>query len=204
MTEPLLGRSGRPLLAACMSVALASCSAGDTRAVDPTPAATGTGSSAGSLVAPEDESSLKLEEAAELAVKAVDGSSLFSIETEPGRTIWEARVVTADGTEHEMLIAMADGTVVDGPTGKDEDPEDKAENRALVADATLSYQEAVQTISEVVGGASLMELNLDTFEDRVTTWEADLYPTDGVRYTVTIDAKSGEVLEKNADAEDDD
>jgi hypothetical protein len=103
-----------------------------------------------------------------------------------------------------MLIAMSDGSLVDGPTKKDDDAEDKAENRALVAGADLNYREAVRAISDVVGGAKLMELNLDTFDDRLTTWEGDLFPIDGIRYKVTIDGKSGEVLEKDADAVDND
>ena len=205
MTQPPGGRSVLILLAACVTLVLASCGDGD-GVVAPTPAAAASepGTTADSSLAPEDESSLGLEEAAAVAVKAVDDSSLLTIETAPGRTIWEATVVTGDGTEHEMLIAMSDGSLVDGPTRKADDAEDKAENRALVAGAELDHQEAARAIADVVGGAKLMELNLDTFEDRLTTWEGDLFPTDGIRYTVTIDAKSGDVLEKDADAEDND
>ena len=205
MTEPLLGRSGRFLSAACLTLALTSCGDGDNPAADPSPAADDAGKSANALLPPEeDDSSLRLEDAAKVAVKAVDGSSLYSIETEPGRTIWEATVVTEDGTEHEMLIAMSDGKLVDGPTKKHDDAEDKAENRARVAAAKLDVQEAARAIADEVGGARLMELNLDTFDDRRTVWEGDLFPTDGVRYTVSIDATSGEVIDKSADAEDDD
>lgn len=205
MTQPLAGRRVRVLLAACVTLVLASCGDGG-EVVAPTPAAAASepGSTSDAPLGPENESSLGLEEAADAAVKAVDNSSLLTIETAPGRIIWEATVVTRDGTEHEMLIAMSDGSLVDGPTRKDDDAEDKADNRALVAGADLNYREAVRAISDVVGGAKLMELNLDTLDDRLTTWEGDLFPIDGVRYTVTIDAKSGEVLEKDADAVDND
>src|SRR5688500_644134 len=138
---------------------LPSCSGADDGAADTTPAAaTQPGTAAGSSSASEDDSSLSLEEAADVAVKAVDDSSLLAIETAPGRTIWEATVVTGDGTEHEMLIAMSDGSLVDGPTRKVDDAEDKAENRARVAAAELDHQEAARAISHVVGGARLMEL----------------------------------------------
>ena len=202
MTNPRLDRSVRILPAACLTLVLVSCGDGANESADPTPASAG--QSADSPLGSENGSSLGLEEAAAVAVKAVDDSSLLTIETAPGRTIWEATVVTRDGTEHEMLIAMSDGSLVDGPTRKADDAEDKAENRALVDGAELDYEEAVRAISDVVGGAKLMELNLDTFDDRLTTWEGDLFPTDGIRYKVTIDAKSGEVLEKDADAEDND
>ena len=205
MTNPRLDRSVRILPAACLILLLVSCGDGANESADPSPAsASRPGTTADTRSAAEDDSSLGLEEAAEVAVKAVDDSSLLTIETAPGRTIWEATVVTRDGTEHEMLIAMSDGSLVDGPTRKDDDAEDKAENRALVAGADLNYREAVRAISDVVGGAKLMELNLDTFDDRLTTWEGDLFPIDGIRYKVTIDGKSGEVLEKDADAVDND
>ncbi len=203
MTQPLGGRSVL-ILVACVNLLLASCGDGANEGADPTPAsASQPGMSPDSPLAPGAGSSMDLEEAAALAVKAVDDSSLLTIETAPGRTIWEATVVTRDGTEHEMLIAMSDGSLVDGPTKKADDAEDKADNRALVAGAELDYREAARAISDVVGGAKLMELNLDT-QNRLTTWEGDLFPTDGIRYTVTIDARSGDVLEKDADAEDDD
>ena len=205
MTQPLTGRTARLLLAACVTLLLASCGGGANETADPSPAsASRPGSTSDSPLAPENESSLGLVEAAAAAVKAVDDSSLLTIETAPGRTIWEATVVTRDGTEHEMLIAMSDGSLVDGPTRKADDAEDKADNRALVTGADLNYRDAVRAISDVVGGAKLMELNLDTFDDRLTTWEGDIFPIDGIRYKVTIDAKSGEVLEKEADAVDND
>lgn len=205
MANPRVSRSTGILLAASLTLVLPSCSDGDNEAADQTPAAASQHRTSGdSPLVSDDDSSLSLVEAAEVAVKAVEDSSLLSIETAPGRTIWEATVVTGDGTEHEMLIATSDGSLVDGPTRKDDDAEDKAENRARIAAAELDYQEAARAISDVVGGAELMELNVDTFEDRLTSWEGDLFPTDGIRYTVTIDAKSGDVLEKDADTEDND
>ena len=205
MAKPRAGRSVGFLLAAGLTLVLPSCGDGENETADQTPAAASQPrTSDDGRVASEDDSSLSLVEAAKVAVEAVESSSLLSIETAPGRTIWEATVVTGDGTEHEMLITTSDGSVVDGPTKKDDDAEDKAENRARVAAAELNYREAARAISHVVGGAKLMELNIDTFDDRLTSWEGDLFPTDGIRYTVTIDAKSGEVLEKDADTEDND
>ena len=205
MTNPRMGRSVRILVsAACLTLVLASCGDGgnDTEVSIPVPAESGT--PADSAAPPEDEaSSLSLVDAVAAAMKEVDNSSLLTIETEEARTIWEVTVVKKNGTEHEMLIAKADGSLYDGPTRKIDDADDKAENRRRIRAATLDYKEAARAISDAVPDAKLMELNLES-DDRITVWEGDLRGTDGIRNSVTIDAKSGDVVKKDADADDDD
>ena len=205
MSNPRVGRSVRILVsAACLTLVLASCGDGDddTEVSIPVPAESGT--PAGSAApAQDDASSLSLEDAAAAALKEVDNSSLLTIETEEARTIWEVTVVKKNGTEYEMLIAKSDGSLFDGPTRKVDDADDKADNRRRVRAAELDYKEAARAISDAVPDAKLMELNLES-DDRITVWEGDLRGTDGMRYSVTIDAKSGDVLKKDADADDDD
>ncbi len=200
MTIPRRGRSARALLlVACLTLFLSSCSDDPDQPVrsDATePAASPSGTSG--------PPALGLEDAAAAALEAVDGSSLLTIETEQGRTVWEATVVTEDGTEHELLISASDGKVVDGPTRKVDDAGDKAENRRRVAGAEVGYTAAAEAVREAVPDARLTELNLDTFGERTTAWEGDLHGNDGLRYSVTIDARTGDVLEKDADADDDD
>ena len=203
MATPRGGRSVRILLStAGLALVLTSCGGGDNNPADPTPVAASERGTTGDSSSREDNSPLNLVDAAAVAVKAVDDSSLLSIETELNRTIWEATVVTGDGTEHEMLIGKSDGSLIDGPTKKEDDAEDKADNRTLVGSAELSYRESARASSDPVPDARLTELNVDTFDDRITSWEGDLYGDDGIRYRVTIDARSGKVLD--ADAEDDD
>jgi uncharacterized membrane protein YkoI len=204
MSNPRAGRSVRILAsAACLTLVLASCGGADDPEVSiPVPAKTGT--PAGSPApAQDDGSSLSLEDAAAAALKEVDNSSLLTIETEEARTIWEVTVVKKNGTEYEMLIAKSDGSLFDGPTRKVDDADDKADNRRRVRAAELDYKEAARAIADAVPDAKLMELNLES-DDRVTVWEGDLRGTDGMRYSVTIDAKSGDVLKKDEDADDDD
>ncbi len=205
MTNP---RTGRPalLLAAVLTFFVVSCGDGDDTddAFTPSPAAAGSPSADETPFTAADESSLGLEDAAAAALTEVDESWLLSIETEQGRTVWEVTVVTEDGTEHEMLISYADGELLDGPTKKIDDREDQAENLARVRSAELDYRAAVKAITQRVPNARLLELNLDTFDDRITAWEGELYGSNGVRYSVTIDAGTGDVLERDADAADDD
>jgi uncharacterized membrane protein YkoI len=112
-------------------------------------------------------------------------------------------VVKKNGTEHEMLIAKSDGSLFDGPTRKIDDADDRAENRRRVRAAELDHEEAARAISDAVPNAKLMELNLEA-DGRLTVWEGDLRGTDGMRYSVTIDARSGDILREDADADDDD
>ncbi len=203
MTNPRLGRSAL-LLTTCLALVLASCGGADDDRADRVPAASEPSSAEGSPAVMVEEPAVGLEDAAAAAVKAVDGSSLLTIETEQGRTVWEATVVTSDGTEHEMLISAEDGELVDGPSTRVDDADDKAENRRRVASAEVGYTAAAESVREAVPDARLMELNLDTFEDRVTAWEGDLHGDNGVRWSVKIDARNGDVLEKDADADDDD
>jgi uncharacterized membrane protein YkoI len=205
MTNPRVGRSARVLVsAACLTLVLASCGDGgdDSEVSIPVPAEAGTPSDSPEP-AQNGESSVSLEDAAATALKEVDNSSLLTIETEEARTIWEVTVVKKNGTEHEMLIAKSDGSLFDGPTRKLDDADDKAENRRRVRAAKLDYKEAARAISDAVPDGKLMELNLES-DDRITVWEGDLRGSDGMRYSVTIDAMSGDVLGKDADADDDD
>ncbi|MGH3456643.1 PepSY domain-containing protein [Aeromicrobium sp.] len=210
MTNSRAGRLVRILVStACLALVLASCGSGDDDAVaqtyPPTYMAAEPDAPVDSAPLVQNVSSLSLREAAAVAVKAVKGSSLLVIETEPGRTVWEATVVKRNGTEHEMLISMSDGSLIDGPTKKFDDFEDMAENRALISESDLGYKKAARAIRDAVPEARLTELNLGTFDDhRFTVWEGDLYGADGMRYKVTIAAKSGDVIEKDADADDDD
>jgi uncharacterized membrane protein YkoI len=204
MTNPRVGRSVRILVsAACLTLVLASCGDGDddTEVSIPVPAESGTPADS-AAPAQDDASTLSLQDAAAAALKEVGNSSLLTIKTEEARTIWEATVVKKNGTEYEMLIAKSDGSLFDGPTKKIDDADDKAENRRRIRAATVDYKEAARTISGAVSDAKLMELNLES-DDRIAVWEGDLHGTDGIRHSVTIDAKSGDVLKKDADADDD-
>jgi uncharacterized membrane protein YkoI len=205
MTNPRAGRSVRFVVAsACLTLVLASCGDrdDDSDVSIPVPAESGTPADS-PAPAQGDASSLSLEDAAAAALKEVGNSSLLTIETEEARTIWEVTVVKKNGTEHEMLIAKSDGSLFDGPTRKVDDADDKAENRRRVRAAALDYKEGARAISDAVPDAKLMELNLES-DGRLTVWEGDLRGTDGMRHSVTIDAKSGDVLRKDADADDDD
>ena len=131
------------------------------------------------------------------AVHAVPHSTLISIETERGG--WEAQVVTADGTEHEMDLSGSGRRVTSGPTTKHEDAQTRAEHRRRVQAAKLGYRTAAHTIASAVPGARITELNLDTYRG-ATVWEADAITGSGtgsgtgVTHSVKVDVRTGKVL----------
>ncbi|MFG2002334.1 PepSY domain-containing protein [Spirillospora sp. NPDC048911] len=145
-------------------------------------------------VAPVPESAValagRLEPAARTALKTVPGGTLTSIETEgPG---WEVQVVTADGTEHELMVSANGDRAVrndvkrEGPAGKDE-------HRKRVKAAKLDYRAAANQMHSAVPNSSIAELNLDTYRG-TTVWEGDLEDSGGAKREVKIDAASGKVL----------
>ncbi|WP_113834024.1 PepSY domain-containing protein [Blastococcus sp. TF02-09] len=142
--------------------------------------------------------SVSLEDAGAAALQAVPDSTVTTIETERGGTIWEVQVVTSDGTEQQVDVDAETGDVVDGPTAETDSDADKAKHRDRVAAAELDYRAAAEIMRTTVPGAQITELDLDSEAGR-TVWEADLVEANNTKHEVTIDAASGEVLQNNVD-----
>ncbi|WP_157963889.1 PepSY domain-containing protein [Actinocorallia populi] len=152
----------------------------------PAPASPAAASSPGTAAAAPGD----LDAAGAAALKAVPNSTLISIETEGSG--WEVQTVTADGTEHELMV-NADGSQIIRNDTKQEDAEDKAKHQERVKAAKIDYSEAAQKMHSAVPNAQITELNLDTWRG-TTVWEGDLQTSDGAKHSVKIDAGSGKVL----------
>ncbi|RSN15780.1 metallopeptidase [Nonomuraea sp. WAC 01424] len=173
----------------------------DQFAVEPSPAPTMGSPPATGTMSPSPGSSTmmpgagQLKEAAKVALDAVPGSKLVSIESEQNGKLWEVKVVGSDGTEHEMDVQS--GKVVKGPTAKQEDAQVKAKRRDLVAAAKLDYVQAADKIVAAVPEGHVTELKLGT-ENGKGVWEADVVTPDGTKHEVMVDAATGTVTKKNA------
>ncbi|MDQ0742733.1 putative membrane protein YkoI [Clavibacter sp. B3I6] len=181
-------------------LALAGCSTGGTApAAAPAPdsssasAAPTTGTD-GAAQIPADGA---LAAAVETAVAAVPGSALLSVDQEAGGTAWEVVVAEQDGRTHEVHT-LADGSAVTaGPVADSDDPDDLAEDAALLQAARVSSTDAVTAMTGAVAG-TVTELGLD--EDRGTVvWEGDVVDAQGVTHGVRIDAGSGDVVSRSVD-----
>lgn len=138
--------------------------------------------------------------AVDTARDAVGSGTVISVEQEQGGARWEVLVVTDGGTEHEVHTS-ADGASVDGqPVTDDSDADDRAENERFVAGADLDVRQAVERFATVRDGA-ITELGLDDHLGAVV-WEGDVRSTDGTKYSVRIDAGSGDVVTNTQDVDD--
>lgn len=131
--------------------------------------------------------------AGDLAVSQVPASVLIFIESQASDAgTWKARVVTPDGTEHQLKIGSDGVAVLVGPTATEDGDGDKAKRRANVDGAHLDYRSAVERVLAAVPDASITELSLLDMNGTVV-WDADVWDTDRVERDVTIDAASGAI-----------
>lgn len=135
---------------------------------------------------------LTLERAGAAAVKAVPNGTLTLIKTQESGS-WRVLVDTPDGTEQSMDVSSDGGTVMVGPTPKNESDADKAANRARVQAAHLDYRAAVDKFLAAVPNGSITEMSLGD-SNSTTVWQADVWDYYIVEHKVTINAASGELI----------
>lgn len=163
-----------------------------------TPAAPTTDASEGSATgAPGDDGAVLA--AAATAAGSVPGGVLFALDLEAGG--WEAEVVDADGVSYDVAIA-ADGSAVTREPVEDRDDDDDADDRAereqLLADATVDPAGAVEAARGAVPSGTVTGLDLD-LSAGTAVWEVQLDEDAATEQTVTVDARSGEVLRTERD-----
>ncbi|WP_134765270.1 PepSY domain-containing protein [Nocardioides sp. 1609] len=229
--SPLSGRRLAVLAVAPLAFTLVACGGddGDAAADDTAPASSASSSSpssSGDSPAATDSSSAPADApsdpsdpaapagdvlaAARTALGALDGAVVFSVALD--RDGWDATVVTADGTEHDLTVGPDGSTVTRGPVeDRDDDGDDDgddaggdddlAERQRLLQDATVDLPAAVQAaLGEVPGGTvTSIDLDLDDDNGSRATWDVQLDEDTADEQTVTIDAVSGAVLRVERD-----
>ena len=137
--------------------------------------------------------------AGDLAVSQVADSVLIFIESQTSDAgTWKARVITADGTEHQLKIDSDGVSVLVGPTVTEDSEADKAKRRANVAGAHLDYRGAVDRVLHAVPNSSITELSLLDMNGTVI-WEADVWDDQLAERDVTVDGASGAVTANRAE-----
>lgn len=126
------------------------------------------------------------------AERAVPHGTLVAIEYEASRSLWEAKVVTRDGTTHVMSLSGPRQDAVNGLRIDAASAHEKARHRRRVDLAKLDFRQAAKKVTSVVPGGLITELELDTYRD-TTVWEADVLKT-GTKRQVTLDARDGRTL----------
>jgi uncharacterized membrane protein YkoI len=127
------------------------------------------------------------------AVAAVPNGTLTYIRSSNESGTWRVLVVTPDGTDQSMDVSADGGTVMIGPTPKNESDTDKTQNRARVQAARLDYRAAVDKMLAAVRNGSITELDLGD-SNGTTVWQADVWDYYIVEHKVTINAASGDLI----------
>lgn len=190
------------LLAGPLALALVACG-GDSDEVDnDTSSELGT-STTQTPAAPSSDAATRgdLLAAAQTALAAVDGSTLFSIDTETSG--WEVTVVSANGVENDVTVsvdgsAVTRGPVVDTDDDRGDEARDLAERQQLLSDARIDHVAAIEAAQGAVPGGTVTGAELD-LERGTATWEVQLDEDTAAEQTVTIDALTGEVLRTERD-----
>jgi len=127
------------------------------------------------------------------AVAAVPNGTLTYIRNSDESGAYRVLVAAPDGTEQSMDVSNDGGTVMVGPTPKNESDADKAQTRARVQTARLDYRAAVDKVLAAVRNGSLTELSLGD-SSGTTVWQAVAWDTEIVEHKVTINAASGDLI----------
>lgn len=123
----------------------------------------------------------------------------IEMETEDGRTVYEAEIVI-DGQETDIVVA-ADGTLLGNKVDDDEEGDDEEEEDEVQV-SLAELPEAVRaTLVKEAPNAEIKELERET-EDGQTLYSADVV-IDGQAFEIEI-APSGTLLNKQMQNEDDD
>jgi uncharacterized membrane protein YkoI len=160
-----------------------------------TPSGTSTSGTSSSAATSDDG----LVDAGRAALDEAGSGTLVSIEQESGGGTWEAKVITDDGTEHQIDITASDNSVARSQS-KQPDADDRAENTRYIRAAKLDYAQAAKKITGVVDG-SVTELGLDGHRGTIV-WEADVRDAQNTKHSVRIDAGSGETVTNTTDTDD--
>ncbi|MFG2652621.1 PepSY domain-containing protein [Streptomyces sp. NPDC048436] len=135
------------------------------------------------------------------AVAAVPKSKPVSIELDGpvDSPKWEAKVATADGAEHTVLVDAVTGKA-DKPQAKsDEDADDKRELADLLGKATVTPQDAAKTATYKTKG-TVSSVELDDTDNKTPKWSVDVVTTDNWnKTTFDIDATNRKVLREHVD-----
>ncbi|MFI1018713.1 PepSY domain-containing protein [Streptomyces sp. NPDC020965] len=119
----------------------------------------------------------------------------------PGTPQWTATVALKDGTAHQVTIDAVTGKVLSSRLEQGQDTGDKQELAGLLAQATLTPQQAAATATEKHPG-TVTGLQLDDGDDsgNDVVWETEVANTgDWTEADIEIDAVSGKILRERID-----
>jgi len=110
---------------------------------------------------------------------------------------WRVDVVTADGIEHEMDVALNGRRLVSEPRVEADDVEDRGEQQQVAQAARLGHLAAVRAALANTPG-QVVDLELSSDDGRME-WEVQLIDDQQLQRSITVDSVSGDVLHNELD-----
>lgn len=157
----------------------------------------------------EKEAKLTKQESIDIALKEVQGSaSDVELENEDGVVIYSVEITDDQGQKHEVAVDANTGKILKVEADDEEsDKEDGQENDAeeqkrLEKEATLTKDESTTIALKEVPG-KVKDAALED-EDGVVVFAVDVIDESGQEQEVLVDAKTGKVLQAEADDEEND
>ena len=127
--------------------------------------------------------------------RSVADSTVVSIDrTTAG---WHVGVVTPDGVEHEMDVALDGKSLVSDPVvepADSDDAADRAEQQQVLQAAKLGHVAAVRAALDASPGSRVTEADLGSEDGGQPTWEIQVVDAQQLERTITVDAVTGDVV----------
>ena len=139
--------------------------------------------------------------AAEAALAAVTDSVLVDVELDrarDGAPVWDVTVANGDGTEHDVVVEAASGTVRTDEVDPDQDAEDRDKVADRLGNVTTTWAQAAETaLAKSAGAVTAVELDHDSGR---LVWSVDVVSTENWnKTTYDVDVKDGRVTREHVD-----
>ncbi|WP_329146357.1 PepSY domain-containing protein [Streptomyces sp. NBC_01456] len=140
-------------------------------------------------------------DAAAAALKAVPGTvTALDLDSDRSGPVWEADVLSKDGTQHEVTLDAGTARVLKQHTDRGDD-DDRGRERAALKDARTTAAEAARTAAS---RATVTSVELDDDHGTRAVWEVETVTKDGTERTLLVDPQSGKASAAPQDSDDDD
>ncbi|MER7543023.1 PepSY domain-containing protein [Spirillospora sp. NPDC127506] len=137
--------------------------------------------------------------AVDAALKAAPGRvAEIELDDEHGVTAWEIDVVTDGGDRRDIAVDAGTGEVLaNRADDRDDRDGDRDEDPAALRRAKVTAPAAAGAALKAVSGR-VTSAEFETWHGKAV-WEVDVTGEDGTAYEITVDAATGEVLDREAE-----
>lgn len=134
--------------------------------------------------------------AAKTTLRKLPHSSMSKIDWDGEDKVWEVSVVYKNGKRKELDLSADGSQIKEGPRQVEQQDVSKTKWRKRLKASQLDYATAYDKVVAARTGW-VTELRLDEYRNK-PAWEAEM-KSHGASFEITINARSGDVMENEAD-----